>query len=126
MNQLGIKLPEAEMKFLEWYAKEFSTPKAALYRDKTLNTFRKWKIEFLLDLFVQGNIGFKKFCNLGNISLIEGMNILEESNLEPKLPELLDDYTTEITNKNITEKDHSIFKNGKPIYRSSPEVTEDE
>ena len=126
MEQLGIKLPKAEMDFLEWFSKEYATPKATIYRDKTLEAFKKWKRGFLLDLYIKGSISFKKFCALGNISFLEGMNIIEKSNTEPIIPASVDEYTSKVTENNIQEKDLSIFKKHKPIIRSSPNISFEE
>lgn len=118
MNQLGIKLPKEDLEFLEWYSNQFATPKATLYRDKTLQAFREWKIHFLLNQYFEGKLGFKRFCNLASITLIEGMQLVQEANGSPVTPEILDNYTNERTKENISQKDPSILKNKESIRRS--------
>ena len=61
-------------------------------------------------------------CNLGNISFTEGILLLEKENIDPPIPAIIDEYTEEVTNKNIENKDYSIFKKGKKIIRKSKEV----
>ncbi|OLS21363.1 MAG: hypothetical protein HeimC3_36080 [Candidatus Heimdallarchaeota archaeon LC_3] len=126
MKQLGIKLPKEELDFLEWYSNRFAIPKATLYRDKTLQAFREWKTSFLLDEFFASRIGFKKFCNLATISFIEGMQFIQEDHREPLTPEILDDYTLELTEKNIAERNTSIFKNKESLIRSSRNLNEND
>ncbi|MHA2364589.1 MAG: hypothetical protein ACXAC7_11585 [Candidatus Hodarchaeales archaeon] len=122
MNQLSIKLPQAEMDFLEWYNKKHATPKATLYRDVTLNAFKKWKHETLLTAYMKGEINFKEFCRLGNMSFLEGMIFVEDSEIEPVIPQIIDEYTQKVTDENILKKDLSIFKNKQPIKRETPPV----
>ena len=117
MNQIGIKLPKDDLKFLEWYSSQFATPKATLYRDKTLQAFREWKVKFLVNQHLEGKMGFKQFCNLANISLIEGMQLIQDADQTPLTPEILDDYTLQQTEQNIQNKNLSIFKNKKSIQR---------
>ena len=39
--------------------------------------------------------------------------IIEKEGIEPPIPEFVDDYTTEVTQRNIHEKDQSIYKKTK-------------
>lgn len=41
MDKIGLKLPESEIKFLEWYSKKYASSKAGVYRDATLKAFQK-------------------------------------------------------------------------------------
>ena len=123
MGQISIKLPKEEIDFLDWYTKKHATPKATLYREVTLESFRKWKHNLLLNDYMKGEISFKNFCILGNLSFFEGMVLVEESDLEPIIPDIIDEYTNKLTDLNIKNKDLSIFKDRKAMKRTSPEIT---
>ena len=122
MKQISFKLSDEDIDFLEWYSKKTGTPKGSFYRQLTINEFKREKLNLLLNEYKIGAIGFKKMCNLGNITFSEGMLLLEKDNIEPPIPAIVDDYTTKVTNQNIIDRDLSIFKNGKKIVRKSKEV----
>jgi hypothetical protein len=119
MDQISIKLPKSEMDFLDWYTKKHAIPKASLYRDITLETFRQWKRNQLLTSFMKGEISIKIFCHLADFSFFEAMVFIEESGIEPDIPSIITEYTNNLTDENIKKHDLSIFKNNKPIFRSS-------
>ena len=122
MKQLAFKLPDEEVKFLEWLSKITGTPMGSLYRLITLDNFKQWKIEKLLSEYKVGAIGFKKLCNLGNISLSEGMLLIEKKDIEPPISSEIDDYTEKVSNNNIKTKNKSKYKNRENLirtYRSS-------
>jgi hypothetical protein len=120
MDQISIKLPKSEMDFLDWYTKKHTIAKATLYRDITLDTFRQWKRNQLLNSFMKGEISIKTFCHLSDFSFFEAMVFIEESGIEPDFPSIITDYTNNLTNENIKKRDVSIFKNKKPIVRTAP------
>lgn len=126
MKHITFNLPDEEIAFLEWYYEKTGTPKGSFYRQVTLNTFKKEKLKLLIQEYSTGAIGFKKMCNLGNISLTEGMLLLEKEQIEPPIPAIIDEYTTQVTMENIKKKDYSIFKNGKKPIRKSKEIKFDE
>lgn len=122
MGQLSIKLPDEEIEFLNWYTKKHASPKASIYRDVTLDYFRQWKENILLNDYMKGEISIKEFCSLANISFFKAMTIIEESELEPVIPNIITEYTTNLAEKHLNNKDLSIFKNKKPIKRTAPPV----
>ena len=126
MKQVSFKLPEEEMKFLEWFSKKTGTPMGSFYRQITLEEFKKEKINLLLNEYKIGAIGFKTMCNLGNLTLTEGMLLLEKENIEPPIPAIVDDYTEEVSNRIIQNKDFSVFKEGKKPKRKSKDVIVEE
>ena len=113
MKQVGIKLPKEDLAFLEWYSEKSSTPVAGLYRQATYESFRQWKLELILKEYQKGTTSFKKLCDLANISLLEGMIIIEKERIEPPIPNLVDDYTIEVTRRNIQEENQNIHKKTK-------------
>lgn len=122
MGQISIKLPDEELNFLEWYTKKHASPKASVYRDATIEHFRKWKQDILLNDYIKGEISIKEFCILANVSFFTAMNLIEESGLEPLIPDVIVEYTTKISENNIKKKDLSIFKTRKPITRTTPPI----
>ncbi len=122
MGQISVKLPEEELVFLEWYTKKHASPKASVYRDATIEHFRKWKQDVLLNEYIKGDISIKEFCRLATISFFTAMNIIEESGLEPLIPDAIIEYTSKVTEENIKKKDLSIFKNKKPIKRTTQPI----
>lgn len=122
MNQIGIKLPIEEIKFLDWYSKKTANSKAGIYRDATLTAFQKWKLEILLKEYEEGKIGFKEMCSLGNLTLLEGMKIVETEQIEPPITDLMDEYTETLTLKNIKHSSGHHTKSKKPLKRTSPEI----
>ncbi len=122
MKQIAFKLPDEEIEFLDWYSKKTGTPKGSFYRQLTLNEFKKEKLKLLLNEYSSGSIGFKKMCNLGNISFSEGMLLLEKEQIEPPIPSIIDEYTEKVTTDNIEGQDYSIFKNGKKPIRKSKKI----
>ena len=122
MTQISLKLPPEDLEFLEWYTKKTSTPKASLYRDITLETFREWKQNFLLKEYINGDVTIKEFCKLANISMFKAMSLIENTTLEPNIPDIIDEYSTKMTEYNIKTQDASIFKNKISIKRESPNI----
>ena len=82
--------------------------------------------DILLNKYINGEISIKEFCKLANISFFTAMNIIEESGLEPLIPDAIIEYTSKVTENNIKKKDLSIFKNKKPIKRTIPPLEFDE
>ncbi len=122
MPSISFKIPEDDKQFLEWYSKRSATPVGTLYRSVTQKEFQKWKLQLLVSLYSDADIGFIEMCNLGNISLMKGMIILEEASAEPPISDIIDDYTIELTQRNILDESgerSSIFKNGEGIRRIS-------
>lgn len=122
MDTISFKIPKEDKKFLEWYAKKKAEPIGSIYRQATLDEFRKWKLNELLSLYSKGEIGFKEMCDIGEITLTKGMLLLQENDIEPPIPDIIDEYTISVTLKNIQSNDKSIYKNGKGIIRESPAV----
>lgn len=122
MGQLSIKLPDEEIEFLEWYTKKHASPKASTYRDVTIEHFRQWKQDVLLNDYMKGEISIKEFCNLAHVSFFRAMTLIEESGLEPLIPSIITEYTTELTEEHLKNQDLTIFKSKKPIKRKSPTV----
>ncbi len=104
MRQLGIKIPENDMEFLDWYSKKYATPKSVVYREITMGAFTRWKRMFLLNLHLDGEIGFKEFCTLADVTMLQAMAMIEEAEREPVVPESLDEYTTDLLVKNLDDK----------------------
>lgn len=125
MDQIGIKLPIEDIKFLEWYSKRTANSKAGIYREATLQAFQKWKINILLKEYEDGKIGFKEMCNLGNLTLLEGMKIIEIEQIEPPITDLMDEYTEKLTLENIKQPSTLLTKSKKPLKRTSPEINFD-
>ncbi len=119
MKQLGVKLPEEDMNFLEWYSQKYATPKSVVYRETTLDAFKSWKHHILLRLYIEGSLGFKQFCSLGNISLLKGMQLIETGSVDPVIPVQLDYYTDELLSKNLKDTS-SLLKSGTKFTRSTP------
>ena len=125
MDQIGIKLQIEDIKFLEWYSKRTANSKAGIYREATLHAFQKWKINILLKEYKDGKIGFKEMCNLGNLTLLEGMKIIEIEQIEPPITDLMDEYTEKLTLENIKQHSKLLTKSKKPLKRTSPEINFD-
>ncbi len=119
MNPITFKIPDREMQFLKWMSQKTGTPVSSIYRNNTLESFQQWKISVLLKEYEKGAIGFKNFCFLANITLLQGMIVIEEQGIEPVMPSAIDEYTESIR-KDMTESD--LFKKGKIPKRKTPEV----
>lgn len=122
MGQITFKIPDKEMKFLSYVSKANGSAISSIYRDRTIDYYKKWKIEYLLRDLEVGKIGFKVFCDLGSLSPLEAMIVIEESNMETKLPEIVDEYTSSVAK---TIKVEELFRKGKTPKRKSPEVVID-
>ncbi len=97
--QISFKIPEDDMEFLRWYSAQRGTGKSVLYKEATLDAFRRWKLDVLLKHYAGGAIGFKQLCNLGKISFQEGMMLIQENGIEPPIPEVVDDYTDSVRHR---------------------------
>lgn len=126
METISFKIPKEDKKFLDWYSKKKAEPIGSIYRLATLDEFHKWKLNELLYLYSKGELGFKEMCDLGEISLTRGMLLVQENDIDPPIPDIIDEYTISVTLKNIKSKDKSIYKNGKGIKRESEEVNLDD
>lgn len=60
---------------------------------------------------------------LGDINFTKGMLLIQELDIEPPIPDIIDDYTISVTMDNISSSDKSIYKNKKCLSRKSKEVT---
>lgn len=122
MDTISFKIPKEDKKFLDWYAKRKAEPIGSIYRLATLEEFHKWKLQELLSLYSKGELSFKEMCNIGEITLTKGMLLLQENDIEPPIPDIVDEYTIGLTLKNIKEKKGDLYKNGKGIKRESEEI----
>ena len=121
MSAISFKIPKEDKDFLEWYSKKSATPIGTLYRSATQAEFHRWKLQLLVSLYSEGDIGFIKMCDIGNISLMKGMVLLEENGIEPPISDLVDDYTIAQTMKNIKDessKNKEIFRNESDLARN--------
>ena len=50
------------------------------------------------------------------------MTLIEESDLEPHFPKIINEYSEKMTEYNIKNQDPSIFKNNIPIKRETPYI----
>jgi len=123
MDTISFKIPKPDKKFLEWFAQQNAEPIGSIYRTATLEGFHKWKIDILLSVYSKGNIGFKNMCDLADITLTKGMLLLEENNIEPPIPDIIDEYTIDLTLQNIKTKNRNIHKQKFEIKRESDEIT---
>lgn len=123
MGAISFKIPEKDKEFLEWYASRTATPEGSLYRSITLEYFTDWKLNLLVTEYSKGAISFKEMCDLGDISLTQGMLLLEEKQIEPPIPDTIDEYTISQTLKNIKSEKKDIYKNKKGIIRKSDSIT---
>lgn len=121
MKSITFKLSKRDIVFLSYVSEKTGSPLSSIYRDKTIEFFHDWKISYLLKDYENGKIGLKKFCNLANISFNEGLLLLEKHEIEPPIPEILDNYTT----LKMEELDYSFKQDIKP-ERKSPVVESDE
>ena len=119
MGQLSFKIPDEEMQFLKWVSEKTAQPISSIYRSATFEAFQQWKLNILLEEYRKGVIGFKQFCNLGNLSFSQGTILLQKHEIDPPIAELIDDYTSKIR-ENVTVED--IFKEKKVPKRESKEV----
>lgn len=122
MDTISFKIPKEDKKFLEWFSEKVATPIGSLYRTATLDEFKIWKFKMLTKLYSDGQISFMQMCKIGEITLSKGMLLIQEYDIEPPIPDILDDYTIELTKKNIESKDLSLYKNKKDLKRKSKEV----
>ena len=99
MGQISFKISETEMEFLRWYSEETSNSMSTIYRDITFDTYKKWKITVILQLYAAGKIGFKHLCRMADISFTEGLLLIEENEIEPPIPESVDDYTSKVAKR---------------------------
>lgn len=61
-------------------------------------------------------------CNLGNLTLLEGMKIVETEQIEPAITDLMNNYTENLTFENIKQPSTLLTKSKRPLKRISPEV----
>jgi hypothetical protein len=119
---ISFKIPKEDKKFLEWFAKKKAEPIGSIYRLATLDEFHKWKLNELTSLYSKGELAFKEMCDLGGITLTKGMLLLQENDIDPPIPDVIDEYTISLTLKNIKDRKTDIYKNGKGILRETEEV----
>ncbi len=103
MGQISFKISEKDLKFLRWYAEKHSTPLSSLYREITLDFYHNWRINTLIELYKNGEIGFKDLCNNGNLTFTEGMLLLQERKIEPPISIGMDKHTSNIRDDLIKE-----------------------
>jgi predicted HTH domain antitoxin len=123
MGTITFKLGEEELEFLNWYSKRTSTPVGSLYRSITIDQFRQWKLKQLIEAYKTGEIGFKRMCDLGGITLTQGMLILQQQNIDPPVPEALDDYTLAVALDLVKTNAINIWKSDIKAKRESKEYT---
>ncbi len=121
MGQISFKLPEEEMEFLRWMAKQSAQPVSSIYRNVTLEAFREWKIQALLKEYQKGTIGLKELCRIGNFSFRECSLLLEKNNIEPPITALMD-LKSALQRDRLTVQ--QMFKDGKVPRRQTIEKSE--
>ena len=119
MPEISFKISEEDFEFLMLVSKKTGSPISSIYRDNLSSQFKSWKIAYLLSEYAKGSLGFKKMCLLANISLNEGMLLVEKEDIEPAIPSIVDKHTSEVRDK-LTPKD--VFKGGKIPKRKTPEI----
>lgn len=96
MSQISFKIPSSEKEFLKWWSDLQAEPMSSVYRNATLEAFRQWKKEILLNEYKKGTISFKKFCNIGNYSFEEATLLFQNEIIEPPISKIIDEYTGNI------------------------------
>lgn len=123
MGQISFKIPNEEIEFLKLVAIRNGSAVSSIYRDRTLDHFKQWKLDYLLAEFEKGSIGFKLFCKLGNLTPLEGLITIETSNIDPQMPALIDEHTSKIR-KELTPE--NLFKKGVVPKRRTSELLFDD
>lgn len=101
MSQLSFKFPEKEINFLKWYSEQTAEPLGTIYRKVTIDHFKKWKIDVLMNAYMEGKIGVKQIANLGGLTYLETMLLLEKREIEPPYNELLAKHSEQVLEKEI-------------------------
>lgn len=109
MAILTFKIPENEKKFLDWWSQKSGEASSSIYRNVTIEIFKKWKIDMLIIEYSKGSIGFKKFSNLAGMSFNETSLLLQKENIEAPISDLIDEYTSHVRDKFMSS---DIFKIG--------------
>ena len=78
-----------------------------------------YNLKMLLTEYSKGIIGFKKMCRLGNLTFAEGMLLIEQTGIEPPIPDSVDVYTNEVREK---LSNGILLKDRQKFSRESPEV----
>lgn len=89
------------MIFLKWYSEQTAEPLGAIYRKVTLEYFQKWKIEILINAYIDGKIGVKQMAKIGGMTILECMKILEEKEIEPPENEIFIKHAEKIVEEEI-------------------------
>lgn len=109
MGQISFKIPVEEFEFLKWYAKKNQEPMSTIYKSITLNHFKNWKKNILLEEFEKGNLSIKQICKIGNFTFHEILKSMEENKIDQPISDLVEDYTLTVLDQ---LKKKQIFKEG--------------
>ena len=120
MHQVNIRISEDEFKILELISKKENIPITSLYKSIVGPTFEKWKIAKIIELHQKGFIHFKEAANLSGLSLIEFLNKVKESGIEPEITEEME-LASERISETLTR--NKLFKSPNFI-RKTPEKSD--
>ncbi len=103
MGEISFKIPNEEEEFLRWYTKLVGSQMGTVFREATLDAFRNWKREVLLNLYAEGKIGMLELCKRGNLTLSEAFMLIEEAGVEPPITEEMDRHTSRTRDEILKE-----------------------
>ena len=119
VHQVNIRISEEEYKILDLISKKENIPITSLYKSIVGPTFEKWKIQKIIELHQKGYIHFKEAADFCSLSLIEFLNKIKESGIEPEFTDEME-LASEKLAETLTR--NKLFKNPN-FVRKTPEKT---
>lgn len=96
MAQLNLKLSEKEYEVLKYYSRNEKLPLASAFRTIVSETIDSWRLNFTMQEYCRGKLGFKKAWKMSGVSFNQWLRALEQSDLEVDIPQILEQRSEEI------------------------------
>jgi predicted HTH domain antitoxin len=107
MKQLNFRLSDEEYNILEVLSHHLNESIPNLSKKILLENLAEIRIKIALTAYQENKIGLKKAWKLSGLSFLEFNNLLVEHQIEPPIPEALDDKLIEIA---LDIKKEDLFK----------------
>ncbi|MHA1784665.1 MAG: UPF0175 family protein [Candidatus Helarchaeota archaeon] len=108
MKQINFRLTDEEYQFIEELAKVLGKSVPSLLKELSMKEIDTIRIKMALELYADNKIGLKKAWKLSNLPFIKFLEQLQERDIEPNIPNELDE---KMVNLALNLKMDEIFSN---------------
>ena len=122
MKEINFRLTDEEYQFIDEVAKILGKSVPSLLKELSMKQIDSMRLKMALELYADNKIGFKKAWKLSNLPFIKFLEQLQEHNIEPNIPDELEEKMVNLASELTIDE---VFSNKsredlkKLIYSSS-------